>query len=196
MNLGRLLTNALKTGFNANVISDVYELQFEKLDVNLVTGTVKVYNVKLQPLEKPLQDYSYINSSFRLSAGKMMLKNVDLITLLRSNELKLKQIEFIEPGIDFKIADVVPVFFPFTDTASGIAKKDQKKSIESYLLERFDLVDASFHVTNTAKEREFNIRKINISLVDIMINRLPGRDIISYKNFDLAVGEFSGSLQK
>jgi len=164
INLGKLLTNALNKGFNANVISDVYELKFEKLSVDLLTGTVRVFNVKLQRLEKPLQAYPYINSSFRLIADKMMLKNVDLITLLRTNELRLKQIEFIEPGIDFKIADVVPVFFPFKDTTSGAVKKGKKKSIESYTLDRFDMIDASFHVTNTAREREFDIQKINISL--------------------------------
>ena len=196
INLGKLLTNALNKGFNANVISDVYELKFEKLSVNLLTGTVKVFNVKLQRLEKPLQDYPYINSSFRLSADKMMLKNVDLITLLRTNELKLKQIEFIEPGIDFKIADVVPVFFPFKDTTSGAVRKGKKKSIESYTLDRFDMIDASFHVTNTAREREFDIQKINISLVDMVIEQLSGMNIISYKNFIFSIGALTGSLQK
>ena len=196
INLGKLLTNALNKGFNANVISDVYELKFEKLSVNLLTGTVRVFNVKLQRLEKPLQDYPYINSSFRLGADKMMLKNVDLITLLRTNELKLKQIEFIEPGIDFKIADVVPVFFPFKDTTSGAVKKGKKKSIESYTLDRFDMIDASFHVTNTAREREFDIQKINISLVDMVIEQLSGMNIISYKNFIFSIGALTGSLQK
>ena len=196
INLGKLLTNALNKGFNANVISDVYELKFEKLSVNLLTGTVKVFNVKLQRLEKPLQAYPYINSSFRLIADKMMLKNVDLITLLRTNELKLKQIEFIEPGIDFKIADVVPVFFPFKDTTSGAIKKGKKKSIESYTLDRFNMVDASFHVTNTAREREFDIQKINISLVDMVIEQLSGMNIISYKNFIFSIGALTGSLRK
>ena len=196
INLGKLLTNALNKGFNANVISDVYELKFEKLSVDLLTGTVRGFNVKLQRLEKPLQAYPYINSSFRLIAGKMMLKNVDLITLLTTNELRLKQIEFIEPGIDFKIADVLPVFFPFKDTTSGVVKKVKKKSIESYTLDRFDMVDASFHVTNTAREREFDIQKINISLVDMVIEQLSGRNIISYKNFIFSIGALTGSLQK
>ena len=196
INLGKLLTNALNKGFNANVISDVYELKFEKLSVDLLTGTVRVFNVKLQRLEKPLQAYPYINSSFRLIADKMMLKNVDLITLLRTNELRLKQIEFIEPGIDFKIADVVPVFFPFKDTTSGAVKKGKKKSIESYTLDRFDMIDASFHVTNTAREREFDIQKINISLVDMVIEQLSGMNIISYKKFIFSIGALTGSLRK
>ena len=67
INLGKLLTNALNKGFNANVISDVYGLKFEKLSVNLLQGDVEVYNVELKPREKPLVNYPYINSSFRLA---------------------------------------------------------------------------------------------------------------------------------
>jgi len=88
------------------------------------------------------------------------------------------------------------VFFPFKDTTSGVVKKVKKKSIESYTLDRFDMVDASFHVTNTAREREFDIQKINISLVDMVIEQLSGRNIISYKNFIFSIGALTGSLQK
>ena len=78
-NLNRLLTNALTKSFNSNIISDVYELKFEKLSVNFLAGNVNVYNVELQPVENPLTNYPYINSSFRLKTHKMILKNVQLI---------------------------------------------------------------------------------------------------------------------
>ena len=44
-NLNTLLTAALIKSFNSNIISDVYELKFEKLSVNFLMGNVKVYNV-------------------------------------------------------------------------------------------------------------------------------------------------------
>jgi len=75
-------------------------------------------------------------------------------------------------------------------------KKSNKKSIESYFLKEFDMVDASFHVSNAAKEREFNIQKLNISLSDIMIDQQPGKDKISYRHFGLSIGEFTGDLRK
>src|SRR4030095_2508676 len=160
LNLNKLLTNALNNGFNSNIISDVYELKFENLNVNIIAGNVGVHNVVMLPREKPLQDYPYINSSFRLDARKMILKNVDLFKLLRSNKLSLKKIELVEPGIKFKIADVDPVFFPFKDSVEVQTVKSDKKSIESYMLEEFKMVDAYFLVDNSAKEREFNIERI------------------------------------
>src|SRR4030095_11835417 len=131
LNLNKLLTNALNNGFKSNMISDVYQLKFENLNANILTGSVFVHNVKMYPLEKPLHDYPYINSSFRLEGKKMILKNVDLIKLLRSNKLSLKKIELVEPGIKFKISDVDPVFFPFKDSVEVQTVKSAKKSIES-----------------------------------------------------------------
>ena len=66
-NFNRLLSNALINGFNSNVISDVYELKFEKLRVNFFEASIRVFNVTLHPREKPLRSYPYINSSLRLT---------------------------------------------------------------------------------------------------------------------------------
>ena len=197
-NLNRILTNALNKSFDSNIASDVYELKFEKLSVNFLAGDVKVFNVELQPREKPLQNYSYINSSFRLTTQKMILKNVELRTLIKSNRLVLEKIEITEPSVDLRIEDKVPIFLPFKDTTAvaGKAEKNKKKSIESFFLKEFDMVDAAFHVTNSAKEREFKIRKLNISLSDIMIDQQAGKDLVSYKNFGLSIGEFTGDLQQ
>jgi hypothetical protein len=170
-NLNRLLTSALNKSFNSGIISDVYELKFEKLSVNFLTGNISVRNVTLQPREKPLHNYQYINSSFRLKADKIRLGNVQISTLIKSNILKLDRIELTAPGIDFTIADLNPVFFPFKDSVAGDQKQRGKKSIESFFLKEFNMVDASFHVANSAKRREFHIQQINILLQDLMIDQ-------------------------
>jgi len=196
-NLNRILTNALNKSFNSNIASDIYELKFEDLSVNLLAGDVKVHNVSLRPREKPLQNYSYINSSFSLTTQKMVLENVELMTLIRSDKLVLEQIEITEPEVELRIEDQIPIFLPFKDTIAIASKekKNNKKSIESYSLKEFSMIDAVFHVTNLAKEREFNIKKLNISLKDILIDQQPGRDKVSYKSFGLSIGEFSGDLR-
>jgi len=195
INLNRLLTNALHNGFNDNLISNVYELKFEDLEANILTGSVRVLNVKMYPRDNPVHTYPYINSSLRLEARKMILKNVDLILLLRSNKLYLEKIELVEPGIDFTIADVNPIFFPFKEKEAAQQEKTDKKSIESYSLKEFSMKDASFHVINLAKVREFNIQRINLTVKDILIDQQPGRDKISYAHFDFSIGELTGRLE-
>ncbi|HEU5165137.1 MAG TPA: hypothetical protein VFU29_06330, partial [Chitinophagaceae bacterium] len=159
-NLNRILTNALHKSFDSNIASDVYELKFENLSVNFLLGDVKVYNVKLQPREKPLQDYPYINSAFSLTTQRMILKNVELMTLIKEDRLVLEKIEIIEPTVDLRIEDKIPIFLPFKDTTvtAGKEKTNNKKSIESFSLKEFNMADAAFHVSNLAKEREFNIK--------------------------------------
>lgn len=195
-NLNRILTNALTKSFNSNIISDVYELKFEKLSVNFFAGNVSVYNVELNQLEKSLSNYPYINSSLRLRTHKMILKNVQLTTLIKSNILKLDKIEIIEPEVEFNIEDKLPVFFPLKDTTAGQPKKTNKRYIESFVLKEFDMTDASFHSDNKAKDREFNIRKLNFSIRDLLIDQEPGKDVMSYKNVHISVGEFTGKIQK
>jgi Domain of Unknown Function (DUF748) len=197
-NFNRLLSDALIKSFNSNIISDVYDLKFENLSVNFFLGNINVHNVELQPREKPLLSYPYINSSFRLKTHKMLLANVQLFTLIKSNVLKLDRIEITEPDVQLKLDGDNYILLPFKDTTAVASQNEisNKKSIEAFFLKEFELVDASFHVTNSAKEREFRIQKLNISLNDLMIDQHPGKDVISNKHVDLSIGEFTGSLQK
>jgi hypothetical protein len=73
VNFNKLLSDALRKNFNNSLISDVYELKFEKLSVNFLMGNISVHNVELQPREKPLNIYPYINSFFHLKADKILL---------------------------------------------------------------------------------------------------------------------------
>jgi hypothetical protein len=197
-NYNRLLTYALIKSFNTNIISDVYELKFEKLSVNFLMGDVRVYDVELQPREKPLHNYPYINSSFRLRTRKMILENVRLFTLIKTNKLNLDNIEITKPDVELKLNGANYIFLPFKDTTavSGTEEISNKKSLESFFLKEFGLIDASFHVTNSAKVREYRIQKLNIVLRDLMIDQRPGRDISSNKHVDFSIGAFTGSLQK
>src|SRR5215203_361536 len=194
-NFNQLLSGSLNKSFNSSLISDVYELKFEKLSVNFLTGNISVHNVTLQPRKKPLQSYQYINSSLRLKADKLLLGDVQISTLLKSNILKLDRIELKAPGIDFTIDDANPVFFPFKDTAAGNQKQSKKRSIESFSLKEFTMVDASFHVANSAKKREFSIHQGNILLQDLLIDQHPGKDMISYKHVAFSTGKLAGDMQ-
>jgi hypothetical protein len=197
-NFNSLLSDALSKSFESSIISDVYELKFEKLKVNPFEGSIEVSDVILQPREKPLHHYPYINSSFVLKTEKLMLKNVAIFTLLKSNELILERILIAKPNIQLLLGEVHPILLPFKDstTTKNPAGASRKKTIDSFVLNEFQLIDASFHVINSGKHREFDIQKFNISLHDLLISQRPGKDMIGFKQVDLNVGEFSGDFQE
>lgn len=196
-NLNRLLTNALVKSFNSNIISDVYELKFDDLSVDLLQGNIKVYNVELQPRQNPLRDYSYINSSFHLKTQKMRLENVQLVTLIKKNILSLDRIVITEPDVELKLNGKNYILFPLPDTTSSDNKREtgNKKTLKSFSLKDFALINAAFHVTNAAKERDFTIRNLNITLSNLVIDQLPGKLILFNRHIDLSIGEFTGNLR-
>ena len=197
-NFNRLLSNALMKSFNSGSISDVYELKFEKLSVNLFLGNISVYDVELKPREKPLHNYPYINTTFNLKTHKILLTNVEIFTLLKESVLKLEKIEITKPEVELNITDAIPTLFPFKDTTAVTTLKEpgKKKAIEAFSLKEFDLIHAAFHVVNTAKQREFRIQDFNISVRDLLIAQQPGRDVISYDHIKISLGELTGKLQK
>ncbi|TNF43674.1 MAG: hypothetical protein EP310_04300 [Bacteroidetes bacterium] len=197
-NFNRILSDALMKSFNSSIASDVYELKFKNLNVNLLKGNIKVRNVELNPREKHLKEYPYINSSVRLTTKKLLLTNVEIATLFKLNILKLERIEIDKPEVDLIIADVVPVFIPFKDsTAVQLTdKQESKRSLESFFLKEFKLINGSFHVANSAKHRDLSVKKVNITLSDLMMDQHPGKDLISYSHIGLNIGEITGSLQK
>lgn len=198
-NFNRLLSDALKNSFNSTLISDVYELKFKNLNVNLVSGNIKVNDVVLQPREKPLKIYPYINSSITLNTKEILLNNVEIMTLLRQNKLKLERVKIEKPSLQITIANEIPVFLPFKDTATVVTdtvNQASKKPIEGFFLEQFDLMDATIHAENFAKERNLQIEEVDITLTDLKIDQQPGRDIFSYSFFDFYIGKINGSLQK
>ena len=203
-NFNRIIADSLTKTFEADIISDVYELKFEKLLVNPFEGSIQVSNVILQPREKPLRSYPYINSSFVLKTEKIMLKNVAIIDLIKSNELHLERILIDNPEVELLLKGRHHILLPFKDTtATTVTNKDstntgasEKKSIDNFTLKEFQLKDASFHVTNLEKQREFKIQKFNINLLDLNISQQPGKDVMTFKQVEFLIGEFSGRMEK
>jgi len=197
----QLLADALVKSFESNIISDVYELKFDKLKVNFFQGNIQVLNVVLQPREKQSGEYPYINSSFRLTTGKILLKNVKILTLLESSKLVLARIVIVNPDIQVSLSGDNNILLPYQDSAVALRQKIKnikkiKKFMNSYFLENFELVNASFHVINIGRQREFRIQKLNISLNNLMIDQLFRKDVLTFKNVELSIDGISCDLPK
>jgi hypothetical protein len=197
LNFNKLLSDALIKSFNSNTISDVYEIRFKNLNVNPFKGSITVKHVEIIPREKPLKDYPYINSSFQLKTRKIELINVEIMTLLKQNKLKLERIRIAEPDLEFMITDNIPTFIPFNQKQNdSIPKQDQNKNfITGFFLKEFSLENASFHVLNTAKQRNIRVIDFDFLLKDLQMDQTPGKDVISYNLIKMNIGEINGSLK-
>jgi len=199
-NYNRLISEALLNSFNSTIVADVYELKFKKLRVNLLDRSIRVLDVSLLPREKPLREYPYINSSFELRTKEILLDSVYLRSLLNDNKLVVKKISIDRPDIELFLAGKRHIMMPFKDSIStredSTMKDHKKKLLETFRLKEFQLIDASFHSKNTAKEREFNISKFNISLYDLLLDQRPGEYSTSFDRVTLSIGELTGSSQK
>jgi len=195
-NFNRILSEALTQSFNNNVISDVYELKFEKLYVNFLDGDIRVSNVVLQPRVRPLYEYKYINSSFKLSTAKLILKNVKIRQLLKTQTLELDKIVINKPDVLLTLAGETHVFLPFNDSTSVSIQKDKKKTLQSFYLQKFELNEANFKTTNSFDQQEFTIQNVNFAFNDLFINQSFGIDSIRCKSVELSIKSLTGTLLK
>jgi hypothetical protein len=198
-NFNRLLSDALLRSYNSTLIADVYELKFEKLRVNIFEGTIRVFKVSLMPREKPLKDYPYINSSFKLTTEKITLKNVEIRTLLQSSKLILNRISITKPNIEVLLTSERNIMVPFKDTTAtteSVKQKTKKKALGGFMLKEFELIEAAFHTTNSHKQREFFINDFNIAIHNLQLSQQPGEYFAAFDHVTLAIGKLNGHMQK
>jgi hypothetical protein len=197
VNFNRLISDALVKSFNSGIASDVYELKFENLSVNPFTGTIQVYNVTMLPHEKPDIIYPYINSTFELKTEKLILRDVELFTLLRFKQLKLKIISITKPDVELTLRGKRHIFLPFKDTTSVVSQDSTKaKFFESFKLDAFHLIEAAVHIASHDKQRDFSINNFTISVSDLLINAQPGEYASSFNRVLVTIGRLQGNLKK
>jgi hypothetical protein len=192
-NFNRLISEAIMRSFNANVISDVYDLSFDHLNINIVTGEVKIRNVVIAPKKTPLQPYPYINSSFVLQTRRIDLHSVDIYTLLKHNRLQVSTIEIEKPEISVQLKGRNHVLFPFKagDKTSEARMEQLKKYFDSYFLKEFVLRDASLSMEDEHEGSSYKIGALNLFVSDIQLNQLPDVDSLKFRKADLEMNGLS-----
>ncbi len=192
-NFNKLISVALRNTFDSSLISEVYELKFENLRVDLLQGNISVFNVSFLPKENP--DYPYINSYLKLTTKALKLQDVDIMLLLNSNQLVLEKISITKPEVALDINSSNPTLFPFTPSLSS-AQAGKSKSLDSYTLREFELEDAAFEVSNSVKERHFMVQNFNLSLIELQVDQNEGEDLIFLKQIAISLEKFTGSMHE
>lgn len=191
-NSNRLISKAIMLSFNSNVISDVYDLNFDHLNVNFATGEIKIRNVVIAPKKTPLQLYPYINSSFVLKTGSIDLKKVGIYFLLKHNRLQVNKIEIDKPEIEMQLNGKNHIFFPFKEGEKTDDKENKllKNTLDSYLLKEFVLREASMTMSDGNEGKSYSIGALNIFISDIKLNQQAGVDSLTFRKGDLVLRDF------
>ncbi len=197
-NFNRLLSEALIKSFNSGIISDVYDLKFDDLSVNFALGNIRVKNVEILPKNNPLKSYPYINSSIELRTKEILLANVEILTLIKQNVLKLESIKIDKPEVSITIAGENPIYLPFKESTvePDTIEQYSKSGIDAYFLKKFVLSDASVQIENLAKERKLTVENVEITIKDILFDQQPGKDLFSYSLLNLNIGKIEGVIHK
>ncbi len=188
-NFNRLISDAIMRSFNANVISDVYDLSFDRLNINVFTRAVKIRHVVIAPKKIPLQPYPYINSSFVLKTSRIDLNGVDIYALLKQNRLQISTIEIEKPEIAVQLKGRNHVLFPFKagDKSSEAKIEQLKKYLDSYFLKELVLRDAALSMEDEHEGSSYKIGALNIFISDIQLHQHDGVDSLAFRKADLGM---------
>lgn len=188
-NFNRLISDAIMRSFNGNVISDVYDLSFDRLNINIFTREVKIRHVVIAPKKIPLQPYPYINSSFVLKTNRIDLNGVDIYALLKQNRLQISTIEIEKPEIAVQLKGRNHVLFPFKagDKSSEAKMEQLKKFLDSYFLKELVLRDAALSMEDEHAGSSYKIGALNIFVSDIHLRQLAGVDSLTFRKADLGM---------
>ena len=185
-----IVSRAVMSAFDSNIVSNVYDLQFDRLRVNIFGGDVSVINVIFQQKDSTsLKEYPYINSSLRLQAGEIALIDVELWTLLTTGQIYLDEISIRRPEVFLTVTAAQPILFPFNDSRPTEAGAQKKKGFDAFSLTKFRLEEAVFTVSNSYKEREANVQGLNIALDDLFITQKPDTNLFSFTTVSLSIAE-------
>lgn len=193
LNFNNLISSALQKSFESSLASEVYQLKFENLRLNPLQGNISVYNVSFEPRKN--SEYPYINSFIHLHTESLILEKVDIRLLLESHRLVLDKISIKKPKVVLDVNSSNPILFPFSPSNASI-EEGKKRALDSYFLKEFELADASFHVMNSVKKRDFTIENFSISLDELFIEQKEGEDVITFKNIDIYLQKFAGKLEE
>lgn len=122
-NFNTVISQALRLSYDNSSLSEVYDLQFEDLSVNVFSGNITVHDVKFSRKEELPEQYAYINSTIILTTEKIELQNVEIFHLLRNKELDLESIEIRNPDISLNVTGSNFIIFPI-----NAAKQEEKKT--------------------------------------------------------------------
>lgn len=172
----------------------LYKLSFEKLRVNIYTGSVTVKGLKIKPAESLQQEMANDSVKKILSADirSFKIKNINLFHFLRSNKIDISAIVIKDMLIDYYFKHV-----------PGDTKNKKTLALQNIFSDNFQGAEIStIKISNStirftdAKQMDlpvFEIDSVSVQMNDIKLDKetLKKAVPISFKNVKINTGQFS-----
>jgi len=163
-NFNNLISSKIYTLYNQSEAANYYNLHFDKLRVNLVNMSIRVYGVHFYPRNAEHPNFFQENGSLEVEIGKIVLKDADIIDFLSSNDISIDAFKLKDTKISiYKTSDK---FQPF-----AFIKKENNN----------DSLQISIH-----------IQSLNINKAELVYHRNSEYNTKnSFDNFNLEVAQLS-----
>jgi len=86
-NFNKLISARIFKLYNQSEAAKYYSLHFNKLRVNMLRMSVRVYGVHFSPLQNDHPEFFKENGSVEIEIGKIVLKNADIFDFISSNNI-------------------------------------------------------------------------------------------------------------
>ena len=156
--------------YEQSEVSHYYKLEFKKLRVNLLSMSVRIYDIRFSPLSEKHKPFFEENGSLSLHVGKVIVKKADLIDFLTNNEVTIERFELAHTAI--KIENKKEKFAPF----AFIRNAKPNDSLQLKISARHIYLDKTKlqFTGNEKKEVEYKFRDFSMEVDSLSLNKMPG----------------------
>ena len=181
-NFNKLISSKIHTLYNQSEAASYYDLRFDKLRVNLINMSVRVYGVHFYPLKKDHPDFFQKNGSVEVEIGKVVLKNASIIDFLSSNNISIDAFEIKDSKI--RIFETSDNFQPF----AFIKHEDKQSSLEiNIAIQNININKAELiYYKNNSTKAEDRFNNFNLELSKL--------SFIKKKSFTFSFDKLMASL--
>ncbi len=184
-NFNHLIAAKIDEIYKKSEVSSYYSLEYRKLRINLLSMSLRIFDVQFKPIIKNHEEYFKENGSLDLQIGKIILKNASLIEFIRSNKIDIDKFIIDQTKIVLNIPN--KKFSPFA-FARGERSKDSLLlyvRINHLWFRRTSLNQKGNYLYNV----ENKFKDFNLEIRRLLFNSKPGDVVFSFD-------ELSSSMSK
>jgi hypothetical protein len=165
-NFDRILSDKIHTLYKQSEASNYYNLSFDKLRVNLINMSVRIYKVNFEPINTNA-DFFKKNGSLKVKIGKIVIKEAAIFDFISSNNISVK--DFVIEHSKITIYNPSSRFKPF----AFITNSNPNDSLQlEASIQHIRLDDTQLEYFGDPKNKiENSFREFSMEIDDLHFNK-------------------------